>query len=623
MMSSNSTPTLECDIVMAGGITSGVAFPPAILELKDKYRFRGIGGTSAGAIAAAIAAAAEYGRREGGPSAKAFETVNQIPKDLQENLSSLFQPVPSLRRLFAFLNSLSGMARPEGGAGLLQMTATFLRVLGNAMAAYWALALVGLALWGAVFLPMVFAYLSSNGFGLPPLLSSLASIISLIAVVFFFVLSVAGVIAIGILRDVMRLEGNDFGICPGISQNGSPGVVDWIDARLQEASGLSGRPLTFGDLKGTESQKEVSIALRMMTSNLTLGTGETLPMLDGQEYFFDPKEMRLILPAYVVDHMEEGAETKKIEDGRTVCRLPLGDNMPVILAVRMSLNFPVLFTAAPFYFEHRFAVGSADKADKWHSRHVRLLFSDGGITSNFPIRYFDSIFPSRPTFGVSLEDVPEYGKDHPRVYLPMPASAGKLSQPRTVKGLVGFVFAIVNAARQWQDRKLGKMAGYRERIGQIFLKPGEGGLNLAMPAGLVKEIGGYGVRAGKLFNAAAQAGDHHDFDFDDHQWRRFLIAYARIEALLEEANSSWKGGQGRPSVRDAIAGTMKDPVSYAHSSKQWRSFVFERTQALVRHYEDVHANPTDKKFGPKGRLRDAKGSDIPAHNAKLKIVPDD
>ena len=50
---------LECDIVMTGGITSGVVCPLAVVELSKTYRSRNIGGTSAGAIATA---AAELGR---------------------------------------------------------------------------------------------------------------------------------------------------------------------------------------------------------------------------------------------------------------------------------------------------------------------------------------------------------------------------------------------------------------------------------------------------------------------------------------------------------------------------------------------------------------------------------
>src|ERR1700730_1827419 len=55
-----------CDLVMKGGITSGIVYPPTLLQLKEQYTFRNIGGTSAGAIAAAGAAAAEFRRNNGG-----------------------------------------------------------------------------------------------------------------------------------------------------------------------------------------------------------------------------------------------------------------------------------------------------------------------------------------------------------------------------------------------------------------------------------------------------------------------------------------------------------------------------------------------------------------------------
>ena len=56
---------LECDLVMRGGITSGIVYPRAIAKLAETYNFRSIGGTSAGAIAAAGTAAAAYGAKRG------------------------------------------------------------------------------------------------------------------------------------------------------------------------------------------------------------------------------------------------------------------------------------------------------------------------------------------------------------------------------------------------------------------------------------------------------------------------------------------------------------------------------------------------------------------------------
>ena len=63
-MPTNSVPTRCCDLVMKGGITSGVLYPPAIGRISESYYLVGIGGTSAGAIAASVAAAAEYRRRK-------------------------------------------------------------------------------------------------------------------------------------------------------------------------------------------------------------------------------------------------------------------------------------------------------------------------------------------------------------------------------------------------------------------------------------------------------------------------------------------------------------------------------------------------------------------------------
>ncbi len=82
---------------MKGGITSGVVYPLAACELAKAFRFKNIGGTSAGAIAAAATAAAELGRE----SAKGgFRLLRDLPKflgdkplgDPDPNLFHFFQP---------------------------------------------------------------------------------------------------------------------------------------------------------------------------------------------------------------------------------------------------------------------------------------------------------------------------------------------------------------------------------------------------------------------------------------------------------------------------------------------------------------------------------------------------
>lgn len=81
MVSENerASPRLECDIVMAGGVTSGIIYPGALAMIVRKFRFRSIGGTSVGAIAAAVTGAAEYGRQTG-KKPNAFEILRTLPK---------------------------------------------------------------------------------------------------------------------------------------------------------------------------------------------------------------------------------------------------------------------------------------------------------------------------------------------------------------------------------------------------------------------------------------------------------------------------------------------------------------------------------------------------------------
>src|SRR5215831_14091506 len=94
-----------CDLVMKGGITSGVVYPKAVCELARAYRFKNIGGTSAGAIAAAATAAAELGR---GTEKGGFSLLGTLPHFLSQkpggapnpNLFYFFQPQAETKAVF-------------------------------------------------------------------------------------------------------------------------------------------------------------------------------------------------------------------------------------------------------------------------------------------------------------------------------------------------------------------------------------------------------------------------------------------------------------------------------------------------------------------------------------------
>src|SRR5690349_1953557 len=108
MSVSTAVPDRQCDLVMKGGITSGVIYPSALAELGKSYQFRGVGGASAGAIGAAMGAAAEFGRASGG-----FERLGALPAQLGDGqLAALFRPQASTRTLLRLMLVLTGNDSP-------------------------------------------------------------------------------------------------------------------------------------------------------------------------------------------------------------------------------------------------------------------------------------------------------------------------------------------------------------------------------------------------------------------------------------------------------------------------------------------------------------------------------
>src|SRR5690606_22227539 len=138
----------ECDVVMKGGITSGIGYPRAIAALASHYRLRSLGGASAGAIAAAAAATAVYGRAAGG-----FERLAALPDLLAETddgteggrtrLFRLFQPQATTRALYDLLVAGLMPEKPRWGLATCRWLGAAIRSF--PMAALLALALVATA----------------------------------------------------------------------------------------------------------------------------------------------------------------------------------------------------------------------------------------------------------------------------------------------------------------------------------------------------------------------------------------------------------------------------------------------------------------------------------------------
>ena len=329
-----------CDIVMKGGITSGVVYPLAAVELAEEhgYWFRNVGGTSAGAIAAAAVAAAEYGRRAG-TNERAYERIARLPGDLGRELGSLFQPSARMRPLFDVLLAFIGSDIRTKIAG----------VAGTFRGELFAGALPGLGF-------LVLAFLFEGGLPL-----------RVLAVLFALLAIVAGALAAAVSEAAQRVgefPENHFGLCPGNDRNDdaeTPPLTRWLASLINELAGKdSSEPLTFRDLWSLDAPpvevddnilpKQRGVNLQMMTTNLSQRRPYSLPFEAGEMFWFDPQELLDFFPREVVDHMARHSPGVTVgPQGQRLLELPEAGDLPVVVATRLSLSFPGLICAVPLY----------------------------------------------------------------------------------------------------------------------------------------------------------------------------------------------------------------------------------------------------------------------------------
>jgi len=557
-----------CDLVMKGGITSGVVYPYAILELAKAYRFRSIGGASAGAIAAAFAGAAEYSRTvRGDPDG--FLRMQAYCETLPAILASLFQPYPRFTGLMQFL------LKAQAGGPLAWLAP---------LAAFWGSTLAGAIVGGGV--------MGLLGAGVAGVVLGMLTGV---------VVAVLGRVIRLVLVDLPKPE-HGFGLCSGLTQPGQkgPALTDWLHRALQDiafADPERADPLTFGDLAGPDPRQPV-INLRMMTTNLSMGRPHNLPVL-AMAAMYQTQAWARLFPASVMNYLGRISRPSKLTPDARV--FPSPAETPVIVAVRMSLSFPVLFSAVPVVVRDIETASLLKANGVTKPVEVRTVwFSDGGISSNFPIHMFDALLPTRPTFALSLDTLPAGGDENGRrVIIPQTAGEGVGLPVHAIGGLGAFAGSILGAAKDWQDALLGGMPGQRERIARVMLSSKEGGLNLTMPPERSRALMRYGQEVGQRFANGA-------LDFDEHRWRRALVSYEQVEHAVAVHDHAWNAAGYGP----WFASYAPNAKSYKKLTQGDRKAIHDRLRAMAKEVTT---------FTPPILAPDSK---FPRPSGRLRIVPD-
>jgi predicted acylesterase/phospholipase RssA len=608
-------PDRRCDVVMKGGITSGVVYPLAICRLAERFRLQNIGGTSAGAIAAAAAAAAEYGRRQG--TGTRFRELEILPDWLgrssagstDSNLFHLFQPRRSTRALFALL--VAAISNPGPTVAV--------EVLFSALWNWWRRAIVGALPGLAVLGVLVFALAPDGGW-----LSIVGLFAGILASIALMLIGAVASVAFRIYRSApAALAGNGFGICSGMRPDDSPdpssstsdgpvegeALTEWMHALIGRASGVG--VLTFGHLWGGVDRPR-QLDLSMITTCLTLGRPYRLPFELTDAFYFKPDELDDLFPSAVVQHLiAQSSDTLADTSFGEILQLPGPEQLPIVFAARLSLSFPLLLSTVPLYHLN-------------DDRTVtRCLFSDGGISSNFPIDFFDSPLPRWPTFGINLAG--PAGADGKYVWMPDDNWALPPPGTRAITGVGGFAASIRGAAQNWHDNQYVEQPGYRDRIVQVRFDEGEGGLNLNMPPKLIERLRDRGDRAGaelvaRFTDGRQPSGIPYELDWNNHRRIRLRTALSALEGFVVSFAVGYTGDetvaaaprryishQPAPGEEtyEAIAGGPAEPDRYAGFDPA------QRTLALA----------ILGKLLPEARgWATARGRDLPPHESPSMAV---
>ena len=389
---------------------------------------------------------------------------------------------------------------------------------------------------------------------------------------------------------------NRYGLCKGntVARPGDPawltGLSEWLHDGIQLSAGLkrSDPPLTFRDLwqapshpgaaprpcKSSDPPERRTINLQMLTTNVTHGRPYRLPLTDrSSRLFFRRSEWEGYFPTGVLNALESHAIPYAPRDGsgsepaadhpsaRDLLELPVED-LPVVVAARLSLSFPLLFSAVPLWAIDFEALPK-------HRTMKCCLFTDGGVSSNFPIHLFDAAVPRWPTFGFWLDRHPPYkykaGEDD--VWLPKtngqgrgdnwdrfdPASKafaepslngvdGLLAKPTTsasdwtaqLSAFFGYLLGIGVSTKDWRDRSNMRMTHVRNRVVRLMLRSDEGNLNIGMPGKQLLDMAHrYGTQAGKAFvDRFGDKDGQPSQAWSEQRWVRMNVLLNGLRELL-------------------------------------------------------------------------------------------
>jgi hypothetical protein len=253
-------------------------------------------------------------------------------------------------------------------------------------------------------------------------------------------------------------------------------------------------------------------------------------------------------------------------------------------------------------------------------------FSDGGISSNFPVHFFDRLVPRWPTFAINL-----------RPFAPWqtPSTTDQKQNTSMVtsnndgvaewwyrfpdgeskdKRLKAFLESIVRTMQNRVDEAQMRVPGFRDRIAHVGMNETEGGMNLTMPEDRITALTERGRAAAQRLHDAytSDSEGENAITWDNHRWLRLRSSLA----VLEEMHRRFDDGfEGRPLQKDEgemtyveliERGTDDPPDSYRWLNDDQKALATAEIEAIkeaaAAASDGRSVVPKAPKPGPIGRI---------------------
>ncbi len=615
-----------CDLVLKGGVASGVIYPPAIQQISEVFRLKGVGGASAGAIGAVGAAAAELGRQRklrGQITRGGFDLIDDLNQEIidQNLIADFFQPQPATRSIFRTAVRIVDARPALEGASLFRKAASIY----TSVALNYPVQAVAGAMGGALYASVIPALALAAS---KPQTGKSRAGLATAALAMAVPAAVVGAAAVALpwfAVDALRnIPKNNYGMCSGLSSSEQPvsltaklgrwfskrfspateairppekrpvkgpALSEWLASYVDRLAGqdeIADRPVTYRDIwealggpSPVAPSKRRDIDLQVITTCLSQGRPYLFPFADTEIFYFRTDQFNQLFPRDIVDWLVARSPTPDGDvENPDYYQLPAAEDLPIMMAARISLSFPILLSAIPLW-------------SKNESGFKQCWFSDGGISSNFPIHFFDSPIPRWPTLAINLGGEPP--APDPRV-IPVPGSDNLVwsqlpgyNPHREIDGVIDFLLKVLSTARNWTDSFQARLPGYSDRIIHVGTGPGEGGLNLNMPPEVSAKLLERGQKAGSYIRDRfkPEPGGLSSEGWQNHRWLRYSSSMAVIDDFIQAYNRGYSNPDISPTNRELIESRCPLPGNWCDPEQLQRIITITENFSGLNHVWSV------------------------------------